>query len=125
VTAPEKGRHVLVVDDDQDFCESMKTLLEKEGYEVTSASDGLKALEILRWGLRPNVILLDMSMTVMNGREFQHELKLDPRYAATPVIVVTGTQMNPSEVAGWADWISKPIKRLELLEKIERCSTQS
>src|SRR5687767_4245279 len=65
--APRKknGILILVVEDDQDHRESLTHLLELEGYEVNSANDGLHAIERLRWGMRPQAILLDMRMHVM------------------------------------------------------------
>src|SRR5688572_22496613 len=109
-SAPKKdGIQVLVVEDDQDHREALTSLLEQAGYEVIAVSDGLQAMEQLRWGLRPKVILLDMRMHVMNGWEFRRELSRDPAYASTPVLIMSGGPLKPADLTGCAGWIVKPV----------------
>src|SRR2546428_350964 len=76
------SHQVLVVDDDLAVRESMRSVLEGEGYAVTAAENGLEALQHLRNGLRPEVILLDLLMPVMDGWQFLRELRQDPELAS-------------------------------------------
>jgi CheY-like chemotaxis protein len=80
---------VLVVDDDPDLRAAISDLLEDEGYAVTSAADGREALAVLRAGLRPAVILLDLSMPVMSGSDFREYQLKDPGLREIPVVVFT------------------------------------
>jgi CheY-like chemotaxis protein len=72
----------LIVDDDKDLRDSLRFLLEMEGYEVDEARDGLEALDILRASLHPLVVLLDVVMPRMNGIEVLRTVAGEPRLAA-------------------------------------------
>ncbi len=82
----EKKLKILVVDDNEDFCRNVEDILELKGYDVQSAHDGFKALEIVRHnGI--DLVLLDIKMPVMNGVETFRKIKeLAP---GTPVIMIT------------------------------------
>jgi CheY-like chemotaxis protein len=78
---------VLLVNDDPDASDALGCLLEYEGYRVESAEDGREALQKLKAGLDPSIILLDLIMPVMDGYEFRAEQLKDGALAAIPVIV--------------------------------------
>ena len=78
---------VLVVEDTDDSREVLGTILELEGYEVAYATDGRDALEKLEQGLKPCLILLDVSMPRMNGIEFRRLQAADERFCEIPVIL--------------------------------------
>lgn len=80
---------VLLVDDDPLIRDTFRDVLESEGYEVQTAQHGLDALEKLRAGARPRVILLDLMMPVMDGWSFRAEQQRDPSIAGIPVVVVS------------------------------------
>lgn len=80
---------ILVVDDDLDLRESMQEILEMEGYSVATAANGRLALELLRQGERPDLILLDLMMPVMNGAQFLGALRADADLKDLPVLLVT------------------------------------
>src|SRR5690242_18809643 len=87
---PRIDRHVvLVVDDEAEMAESHRMVLEARGYEVVTAADGVQALQILRRGLRPCVILLDLMMPVMDGIEFRRQQAADGSIADIPVVVLS------------------------------------
>jgi CheY-like chemotaxis protein len=90
MASAEKRPEVLVLDDDHDLLAVLRVILEEEGYDVTVASDGDGALALLRSGLRPAVILLDLMMPGMNGWSFRDELLADPTLAKIPVVVLSG-----------------------------------
>ncbi len=78
----------MVVDDDQTVRETLRDLLEAEGYDVTPAANGREALDRLHGaGPKPHLILLDLMMPVMDGWQFSAAVKLDPTLARIPVVV--------------------------------------
>jgi CheY-like chemotaxis protein len=120
--APWGERPVLVVDDDVDIRETIRDALEFAGYRVLVASDGASALELLRRGEAPRVILLDLMMPIMNGWEFRAELTKDPALSAIPVVVLTGdgSAAAKAEAMQAASHITKPIDLEPLLACIAR-----
>ena len=112
---------ILIVDDDPDAGEAMSEVLRLEGFEVSVAGDGEKALETLRSsGQLPSVILLDLMMPVMNGWQFRQAQLNDSRLAAVPVIVLTATSVPESNVAQLqpAAFLKKPVAIDKLLQLI-------
>jgi CheY-like chemotaxis protein len=81
---------ILIVDDDGNTRETIRRLLEMEGYEVASACDGREALELLASGLRPCMIVMDLSMPLMNAVDFRQRQLSDPDIAGIPVIAYSG-----------------------------------
>jgi CheY-like chemotaxis protein len=89
VAGGARRRTVLVVDDERDVRDALRLTLEIEGYDVCTAAHGADALGQLEGGLMPSVVLLDLMMPVMNGPDFLHALRANPRFVDLPVIVVT------------------------------------
>ena len=90
-TSSTKSPVVLVVEDDADLREAICELLTTEGVSVARADDGEEALELLRSGLKPSVVLLDLSMPRMNGLEFRRrQVEEGPDVADVPVVVLSG-----------------------------------
>jgi CheY-like chemotaxis protein len=113
---------VLVVEDDRDVRESLVAVLEDAGYPVISAADGRAALDLLRAGPRPSVILLDLMMPVMDGFEFRAEQVRDPSLADVPVVVFTAG-WYPVELGGRLQvdgYLTKPIRVDALLDLVSR-----
>ena len=107
--APPHGS-ILVVDDDEDIRLALSSLLEAEGYEVSTAVDGADALQLLAAGARADVIFLDLGMPNIDGREFRRRQRQDPRLANIPVIIVSAepeTSVDPS-LAG-SHFLHKPV----------------
>lgn len=90
---PTGPRRVLVVDDDVDVRETLRAVLEREGYEVTSASNGAEAIVALHTPAGaaepPGLILLDLKMPVLDGAGFQRALARDPVLSQIPVVVIS------------------------------------
>jgi CheY-like chemotaxis protein len=82
---------VLLVDDHEDLRDSVATLLLIEGYTVKAVADGQAALDALRAGFQPCIIILDIEMPTMDGHAFRREQLADPDLAQTPVIVYSGS----------------------------------
>lgn len=83
-------RTLLIVEDDDDAREALATILEMEGYSVVDARQGAEALSMLRQGLVPALILLDMRMPGMDGRGFLEEMRGDGRIGSIPVVCFSG-----------------------------------
>ena len=114
-------RSVLIVDDDADIRETMQLVLEDEGYHVAMAADGVQALRMLDGGLRPDVILLDLMMPVMNGWQFREAQLKRPALASIPVIVISADSNLRDKVEPFGhDYLAKPLDIDELLAMIER-----
>jgi adenylate cyclase len=90
---PVATPRALVVEDDPSSREMMRRLLIGEGWEVSMSTNGREALERLS-AEHPNLILLDLMMPEMDGFEFLVEFRKNPKFAATPVIVVTGADLT-------------------------------
>lgn len=119
--APSSRASVLVVDDDQDIRETVKEVLEDEGYDVDVAANGEEALARLQV-VSPGLILLDLSMPVMNGSAFAEELQKDARLASIPTVVLTaaGRLVEPVATGGIAAFLQKPISLEALLALVEK-----
>jgi CheY-like chemotaxis protein len=113
---------VLVVEDEDAICEAVKDVLEEEGYEVVCDMDGRSALDRLRGGLRPGVILLDLALPQMNGDELLLELHKDPELAQLPVVIFTAWRdgRQRAEALGAAGFVSKPPALNDLLTAVSR-----
>lgn len=90
LSSDEPAQPVLVVDDDADIREQLAEILADEGYDVITAANGVEALERVRAGARPALILLDLFMPVMDGWALRAELEKDPRTARVPVVLMSG-----------------------------------
>ena len=86
----EDGRTLLVVEDDADLREVVTSLFRDEAFDVVEAANGREALEILRDGLRPGVIFLDLMMPEMSGEELAEILRADDELATIPLVVWSG-----------------------------------
>ena len=110
---------ILIVDDDPDIRDSLKEVLEDEGYEVNGVANGREALDYLRRGQRPCVILLDLMMPVMDGWQFRKEQKQDADIAGIPLVVITATGKRPVLIDA-AELVMKPLDLTQLFAAIER-----
>jgi CheY-like chemotaxis protein len=114
---------IMLVEDDGDVSEAIASCLADYGYEVVIASNGQEALDKLRQSTpRPNLILLDLMMPVMDGWEFRAEQAADPALAGVPVVLLSA-QTNVREAAdkmSAAGWLKKPIELEALLKVVER-----
>jgi DNA-binding response OmpR family regulator len=103
---------VLVVDDQRDILGLIRLRLEQAGYEVVTATDGEQALELVG-KLQPNLVVLDVMLPVIDGREVTRRIRADARTAGIPVLLVSAS-VHEHEVqegldAGADDYLPKPF----------------
>jgi two-component system, chemotaxis family, chemotaxis protein CheY len=113
---------IAIVEDDADLAGVLATVLESHGYAVSSASNGREALEQLHAGNRPALILLDMMMPIMDGREFREAQAGDAEIAGIPVVLMTadGNAPRKAESIGAVGYLAKPVGIPELLGEVRR-----
>ncbi len=113
---------ILVVDDEPDYRSTIKYRLSHSDYEVVTATNGKEGFQKAQEE-RPDLILLDTNMPVMNGQEMLKCLRKNPALKDTPVIMVTATcEMKDIAIAssyGISDYIAKPFDFTVLMEKIQ------
>jgi PAS domain S-box-containing protein len=123
VEAPRGPPSILLVDDEPELREVVSAMLEDRGYAVTCAGDGQEALDALDEGLRPDIILLDLQMPNMDGREFLSVLRADPGCASIPVVLVSANASMVEAEAnqlGATGYMRKPVATRQLLDVIDR-----
>ena len=115
------GQLILIVDDDLDLRETLMLVLEDAGYRTVLAANGREALEVLRAGPPPDLILLDLMMPVMDGWEFRNEQLRDGMMAAIPVVLfsASGNVRDKAAELKLAAYLEKPIDLHTLLTMIE------
>ena len=114
---------VLIVEDDDDLREMMAQLLSLEGYQAAAVANGQEALEYLRQGTAPDLILLDMMMPVMDGWEFRRRQKSDPSMAEVPVIVLSALDQSRAADVNAQAFLKKPLDFDRLLQLVrEYCA---
>jgi CheY-like chemotaxis protein len=112
---------VLVVEDDRAIREILCEILQDEGYTVATACNGAEALQLLK-RLRPDLIVLDLNMPVMNGGDFRLVQRLDPAFRNIPTVVLSAVdrlQEHAAEIEAVL-CLAKPVKLRELLAAVER-----
>ncbi len=124
----EKRAKILMVDDDADFVESTKTILESKPYEVIVANNGDEGLRRARED-KPDLILLDVIMPVKDGFTAAEQLKKDPELRKIPTLMLTafaekGLETSIPVSRGFdletEDYIDKPVTPEELLARVEK-----
>ena len=108
-----RNRKVLVVDDDARNIFALTSLLENHGMEVTSATNGRQAIEILNGRDDLNVVLMDIMMPEMDGYETMREIRREARFRTLPILALTAKAMKGDREkcleAGASDYIAKPV----------------
>lgn len=109
---------VLIIDDDVDILAALAMTLQSEGHTVRSAGNGREALDALQAGFRPDVIVLDLMMPVMNGLELLEVLRADGRWSNVPVVVVSANRGYSHEDLGVVRMLRKPFELDDLFGAI-------
>jgi len=112
---------ILVVDDEPSIVHLCTRILTREGYQVTSANSGEEAIE-KAFAQPPDLVLLDVIMSGINGFEVCQRLKAEPATELVPVIILTALPHQKDKIAGLeagaSDFLTKPFDRIELLARV-------
>ena len=115
------GAKVLVVDDESEMTDSLTDCLKAQGYQTFTAKDGISAVNAAR-SEKPDIILLDLMLPLLDGFRILKLLKTDERYRGIPIVVITA-RANAEDwtlamECGADGWLTKPVRMEELLEKV-------
>lgn len=112
-------RQILIVDDDQGIRDTLCLALELEGFQAAVAEHGEVALDYLKSHSKPNLVLLDLMMPVMNGWDFVQKVRDIPDLSNLPIVVVTafGARAKGLAVQGH---LEKPVELEALLSTVKR-----
>lgn len=117
---------VLVVDDNADILEALQMAIEIEGLKVATASNGKEALEILEKGKRPDLILLDLMMPIMDGWTFAEQFGKKKEYSDIPIVIISAfaDQNQFPEIA--VEALTKPLNFSNLIKTVKKyCGNDS
>jgi signal transduction histidine kinase len=114
------GRTLLVVEDDADIREALDGLLSMEGFRVTGCSNGREALDWLRHASKPDLILLDLMMPVMDGWQFRVAQKDDPELSRIPVLALSADATAKAAAIDADAYLKKPVDYETLIDTIDR-----
>jgi two-component system cell cycle response regulator DivK len=116
-------KRVLVVEDQEDNRQILRDLLGNAGYELSEAENGEQALAAVA-NERPDLILMDIQLPILDGYEATRRIKADPSLRTIPIIAVTSYALSGDEAkareAGCDDFVPKPYSPRMLLEKIRK-----
>lgn len=118
-------RKIVIVDDDRATRDQLQQILEADGWRVSQAPSGLRLLSLLEVD-RPDIILLDVAMSWINGFELCRAMKANHNYFNIPVVFISG-RGAPSDIetgigCGAADYFVKPIDTRRLLDRLRELS---
>jgi two-component system chemotaxis response regulator CheY len=116
------SKSVFVIDDSATMLMSVKQTLEMSGLKVDTAKDGLEALNKLKAGLKPDLIITDINMPNMNGIDFIKNARVLLRF--TPILALTtesqATKRDEAKKIGATGWLVKPISGPDLLKVVRQ-----
>ena len=117
------AKTVLIVEDNELNMKLFRDLLEAHGYQTSGTSNGFEALDLVR-KLRPDLILMDIQLPLVDGYEATRRIKADPALAHIPIIAVTSYALSGDEAktraAGCDGYIAKPFSPRELLAMVRK-----
>ena len=120
---PPRKPLILVVEDHDSARTALTKMLSSTGYDVAEAQNGSDALAQLATGPRPDLILLDLMMPVMDGWEFRRRQQADPAIARVPVIVLSALDPGRASNVNAAAFLKKPLDFDRLLQLVrDHCS---
>ena len=123
-SAPTEGAFkILIVDDEPVNLQVLVNHLSLQNYAITQASNGIEALDVIRRGFQPDLILLDIMMPKMTGYELCHKIREQFLATEVPVVLLTAKNQVSDLVEGFSaganDYLTKPVSKNELLARIK------
>lgn len=120
------SKRILIVEDQEDNRSILRDLLSAAGYELIEATNGAEGVEIARRE-RPDLILMDIQLPVVDGYEAARRIKADAELKAIPIIAVTSYALSGDEAkarsAGCDGYVTKPFSPRQLLAKVREYLT--
>jgi len=118
------SKRILVIEDDNSIRELLVELLQSEGYEVSSAVNGLEGLKSLEKNKKPDLILIDLMMPVMDGYSFRSEQMKHPVWSKIPVVVMSAEANAKEKMKNFniTAFLSKPVELDTILKTVEKFS---
>lgn len=117
-----EAKKILIVDDEQDIVETLKFMLEAEGYECFCAYDGENGLTLAK-EIIPDLMILDVMMPKINGYKISRLLKYDTKYKDIPIIMVTARSQEEDKLIGQEtgvnEYITKPFELDDIIKKVK------
>jgi CheY-like chemotaxis protein len=113
---------ILIADDDRATRDGLAEFLSEFGYEVAAASNGQEAMDRLLEGLKPSMLIVDLTMPQVGGEDLTRYLQSDPELRHLPVVVVTGSPELLGRTAADAV-LEKPVNLIELLNLVKRLTS--
>ncbi len=118
------SKRILMVEDQEDNRQIIRDMLSATDYELTEAENGEQALAAVA-KQRPDLILMDIQLPIMDGNEATRRIKADPTLKSIPIIAVTSYALSGEEqkarAAGCDEYVPKPYSPRQLLAKIRQC----
>jgi two-component system chemotaxis response regulator CheY len=118
------AKTILVVDDSPTMVMSLKSTLSINGYQVETAGNGQLALDILKKGLKPNLIITDINMPVMGGMDLIRNVRALADMRFVPILTLTTesdtAKRDESKRLGATGWIVKPVSGNDLIKVIQK-----
>ncbi len=115
---------ILVLDDSPTMVMSLSRILSKSGYTVETATNGKEGMDKLKAGMKPNLILTDLNMPVMDGITFIKEVRKHTPTRFTPIVVLTTESVvgkqTEARSAGASGWLTKPTQPDELIKTMKQ-----
>jgi two-component system chemotaxis response regulator CheY len=115
---------ILIVDDSMTMLMSLKTTLSMSGFKVETANNGQEALDKLKSGLKPNLILTDVNMPVMGGFELIRKIRAIAGFRFTPILTLTTesetAKRDEGKRLGATGWLVKPVSGADLVKVIKQ-----
>jgi len=116
-------KKILIVDDKTEFRRLTKTIL-SNNYQVESAENGVEALSLLQNGYMPDLIVSDLMMPVLGGKDLVDQLKASGAFKHIPIIILSSIDKTDEKIKlikmGADDYLEKPYNPSELLVRIEK-----
>lgn len=114
--------HILIVEDEADLADLVAYNLQKAGFQTEIARDGAAALAALQ-GALPDLIVLDLMLPKVSGAEIAHQVRVSPRTAHLPILMMTARAAEPDQIAGFRagadDYITKPFSMKILVARVQ------
>lgn len=114
--------HILIIEDEPAIVMVLEEMLSEEGYEISKAYDGITGLKRLSGLPKPDLVLVDLNMPGVKGRDVIETMRSDKNLKDIPAIIITGTVYNSVDfppMGSYQDVLEKPFELMDLLQKVK------